>query len=400
MTKRNRAILFAIAGGGAALIGAAVLLLLTRQFRVGLAGLSPAEAAAYSAALKDVPGARSAVIAKLDAVPSPRSLPDAIIAPMGAALSALSDEFASIPDATIRKTPYSIAAAARDAKDRPYAMPLQLDQFQVAYSFSAFERLGIKIEKRLTLAQLEGALAAYKASGAPALLFAGEDDESLLLVISALCLSLGGEDAYRDLVKELAGGAEFRTLAEARLGRGQGGKSLTLGSLIGELRSWGAKGYLHPEWFNLKPIDVAAYLRNGSAFVALIPLSQRRTVPYESINRYGWDGYPAAQGVQSRAYLAPMTALAFNSRASGRGPQAVMRGISDFLTNGDAALALAKSDGRATTLAAAPSPDIQATKAMNWAAESGIVVNGVYRDAFVSSGAAHAFAEELRNAAR
>jgi hypothetical protein len=397
MTKRGSAI--AIAAGGAALLGAVLLLSLSpRRFEVGLSGLSPAEEAAYSGLLKGAAGTRGLRILKGPL--AARGLPGAMIAPAGASLASLAGSLDTIPANAIRKVPPAMGQAVLDAKGRAYALPLQLDQFQVAYSFATFAGLGVKVEKRLSLAQLEGALAAYRSSAAPALLFAGGDDETLLLVLSALCLSRGGEGAYRALVAEIASGAEQGRLMKKALGPGPDGKALTLESLIGAIKDWKAKGYLHAEWYNLGPDTVATYLRQGRAVAVLIPLSLRRIVPYESINKYGWDAYPAAPGVAASAYLAPMTAVAFGASSAGRRTESARRELLGYLTKDDTAMRLAKDDGEATTLAAAPSPDVQARLAMNWAAESRVVVNGIYRDAFASREAARAFASAVREAAR
>jgi hypothetical protein len=383
---RSRLIVAALAIAALA-VAAFALLPSPRLLGVSLAYLSPLEESSYRALLKGVPGV-SAI--------GPRDLPDARICRMGAGLSVLSDSLMTLPEESINKVPPSLRGSVADARGRVFALPLQIDPFQVAWSYEGFAMAGVKVKGRLSLAQLSSALAAYKDPAAPALLFAGGDDETLLLVISALCESRGGIRAYRALVETLRAKSGLEAAKSAALGLDPQGRAFSLSSLLDEMSYWRAKGYLHPEWFNLRDEDVLAYMQHGLGYVMLGGLSFRRSVPYEIIAGYGWDEYPYQPGLSERAYLAPMTVLVLDAKTAGRGTAKARAAILQALADPDGALRLAKGTGRATALSAAQAPDIQAADALAWAAGSRAVVNGIYLDAFASGPSAREFAQEVR----
>jgi hypothetical protein len=371
-----------------------------RSLAVSLASLSSSEESSYRALLKEVPGVSSVQALAPGAALKPGDLPDALVCRMGAGLSGLSASLMTIPEASIDKVPPSLRGTVADAKGRVIALPLQLDQFQVAWSYAGFAKAGVKVKGRLSLAQLSAALAAYKNPAAPALLFAGGEDETLLLVVSALCESRGGLRAYRALVDAIRAKGGFEAISAAALGFDPGGGTFSLASLLDEMRAWRSKGYLHTEWYNLKGEDLLAYMRHGLGYVMLGGLSFRRSVPYEVIDGFGWDAYPDRGALRDRAFVAPMTVLALGAKAGGKRAEKARASILEALTSPDGALRLAKGTGRATAMSAAQAPDIQAADALAWAAGSGAVVNGIYLDAFASGVAAREFADKVREYVR
>lgn len=379
-------------------VGAAVSIGLyarERPLSVAAAALDEREIAAYGKALSKAKG-----LSKLSARPTLKDslsgrASEVLVARLGAELSGSSAAFTEIPAETLAKLPPSVRAASLDAAGRPFVMPVELDPFQVAYSYAGFGPDAPRNDARLTDKDIDSALKRHKDPRAPAMLFAGGDDETLLLVISVLCEVRGGAAAYQALVAAAAKGGDLSAIASIPVGTAPDGSAFGLGSLMEVIKGWKAKGYLHPEWFSLQPADVVAYLKGGLGLVALLPLSLRREVPYEAISGYGWDSYPGSPAGRARAYVAPLTGCAVAARGGARSARAA-RAAMGALTDSRTALEMAKETGRATTLAAAPAPDIQAADALAWAAGASIVVNGLYRDAFVTEADAKSFAAAVR----
>jgi hypothetical protein len=369
------------------------------KLSLSLWSLDQAEERALRSVVAARPPAARAILRLRSEKPAHRA-PEALAARMSLSLSYLSGGLAEVPKAALDSVPPSLLASCRDGQGRAFALPIQLDHYQVAYSYDLLEKSGLRARGKLSLGQLSSALQAYKDTRAPAILFAGGDDEALLLLVSALCESRGGLDAYAALVRAVRKDGSYETASRISLGRSPRGQDFTLGSLVDEIRSWKSKGYLHEEWFRLGYDDMRAYLSNGLGLVALAPLSFRRSVPYEKIDRYGWSPYPEEPGLARRAFVAPLTILAFGAGESAAAKEEARRELTAALLSPEAALAMAKATGRSTALAAAPAPDIQAADALAWAAGSDAVVNGIYRDAFETEAAAHSFAEALRAAAR
>lgn len=373
-----------------------------RPIGLSLVGLSSRESSAYRGLLADDAGPYSLKDAAPGTALSPGALPDALIAKAGADLSDLAGAFGALPASLLEMVPPSLREACLDAKGRAFAMPLQLDNFQVAYSRLGFAKAGARVKdpERLSLAQLTLALSGHQDPRAPALLFAGGDDETLLLVFSALCESRGGASAYRSMIAAIRKSADFEAARAAAIGIGPDGKAFSIGSLVDEMRGWKAKGYLHVEWYRLMPADVLSYMRNGLGFAMLSTLSFRRSIPSEALGDFGWDPYPEAPGVSGRAFIAPLTVLALSAKSTGARTVAARARLLRILSSPDAALALATRTGESTALSAAQAPDIQAADALSWAAGAEEVVNGAYRDAFATPAAARAFADGLRAAVR
>ncbi len=386
--SRRIALAVAVAGGLALAAGGVWLALSARPFTVAVVGLSDAELEAYSVLFPA--GHRVIRIAAAEAGAERLGAlrADCVLAWRGLPASALSVRAQPVPSALLDAVPPSLNAGLRRDDGTVAGMPLQLDHFSLSWDAERFASLGLP--EPGSRAALESALAAYDDPVGPAMLFAGGDDETLLSVLSALCLSSLGAAGYDRAAEALAGEASFDAAMDRPIGAYADGREASLRSAAREIIAWRDAGRLHPDWWNLTESDVKAFLEKGYGFAVLGTLAFRRSVDYQSIYRFKTLRFPGA----GDSMLAPVLALYLSPRASMKDEaSAVLAAASDPET----AYSLATATGRATALSAARAPDVQAADLLSWAAGSGSLRNGLYRDAFSEPLEAAAFAAALRD---
>jgi hypothetical protein len=344
--------------------------------------------------------ARLTVAAALPMAPARLPWADVIVARAGLAARTASPRPVIIPDDIMARTVPSLRRAVEIA-GVPQAMPLFLDHFELAWNRDRFSSLGFQTMDSLD--DMERALASWTAyrhvtrnaleKSTYAFVFAGGDDESLLLLLSALCVSERGLSAYNAVTRSLVAGTPLDALEDMVIGTSIDGRPLTFGAILARLASWNGKGYMHPEWYALQDKDIKSMMEGNVAFMSAQLLSFHRGVDYNAITRFSTGRFPVMPAVMDRAIVAPLTiAIVTASRGRTRKALDLIRAMTDAATAREAA----STSGRSTTIAAATAPDIQAAAALSFAAASSTVVSGWYRDAFADEEKAHQFAAEVR----
>ncbi len=392
-------------GVALALVAAAVgafQFVATRKPVLALYGLDGRE----TQAIRNLAGtsARVTVAAALPVAPARMHRADVVVtrAGLGARMDSL--KAVAMPVDIVARTVPSLRAAD-ERNGVPMAMPLFLDHFELAWHRDRLSSLGLKDIG--TMDDLELALASWTAyrqgtrnaveKSTYAFVFAGGDDESLLLLLSAMCVSEGGLSAYNAVSKSLIAGTALDALAGMAIGVSADGKPLTFSSLLDRLASWSKRGYMHPEWYALHDKDIKSMIEGNGAFMSAQLLSFHRSIDYNAIARFSSGRFPLFGSYPDRALVAPLT-IALVTASRGGAPRAfeLVRTLADVATAREAA----STAGRSTTLAAATAPDIQAADALSFAASSPTVVSGWYRDAFADERKAHEFAALARTAIR
>ncbi|MBN2874829.1 MAG: hypothetical protein JXM71_07020, partial [Spirochaetales bacterium] len=342
----------------------------SRPFTVAFLDFPDKDVASYASLLPE-----TVAIVRLDSSTimgneNPEPDADCFIGPFGLALSQLADA-TTLSDVRLQNSfPPSVLRLVAGIGAGKVGLPLQIDHFSLSWDREAFDGRGQPYP--LTRDALEAAMSSYANPVGPALLFAGGDDETLLLVLSVLCVSESGAAGYDRAVEVLRQGGDAED---------------ALSGPLGVLTSWNRNGYLHPEWYKLTSRDVRAYVEKGFGYLLLATLGFRRTVDYQSIYRFGTAPFPSAG--RSDAIVAPLTAAVFSPRRSMLGDS---RAVIDRMVDPEEAFRMAVETGKASTLSTARAPDVQAADALSWVAGRQTLVNGLYRDAFASAKDAGAFA--------
>ena len=398
--KRPHNYIFGIVVGVLLLSVAAVYAyLLFRPLRAALVGLDAAETKAIERVLtesklrlvlSEIPAGD---LAKTLAAPLP---PDLVFARSGLELNRSRAELENLPAALVKRVPQSLSWAVSE-RDETRSLPLLVDHFELAWRFERWASL--KLKEPRTRADFEKAAATLTTPQSPAILFAGGDGETLLLVLSVLCVAQKGTGAYRSSVSAIIDwarearkkGASIPPISELLA------QNPALADAVAELRRWKTAGRLHIEWDRLLAKDVRSYMESGMGNLVLQSLSFHRTVPYAVIGDYRAYPFPRFAVTDRPALVTPMTTVSVTRRGwrVGRALEAV-----DRFAQPRAGFLLAETSGRATALSAAQAPDIQAADVLSWAAAHRNIVSGFYRDAFYESAAAESFAAALREALR
>ncbi len=306
-----------------------------------------------------------------------------------------------LPDAIANRTVPSLRQAQM-AGERTTGMPILLDHFELAWNRN---RLGMIGQRAPTdLEELESTLKRWTAlktgskdpseAATYALVLAGGDDETLLLFISALVASEGGLYGYRALAKAWQSSANLSDSLAVTVDIDSSGKASSFGEVLSRLKTWIKAGYLHPEWYNFKPSELNAFVRNKRAFFCAMLLSQHRSIDYDALTGYDSGMFPTKASGANRVLVAPLTMAAISSKSS---RQAKALAALERLTDAKRGKEAAARSGRATSLAAAVAPDIQAADALAWAAGSPYVASGLFRDAFSLPQDAKAMAQAIRD---
>jgi len=388
--SRNIIILVAVI----ALSGIAALFFIrSKPFTVAYIGLSDLEIEVYSGLFSsdvqimkaDYPRGGSGALEGIAA--------DIIIAGNGLAIRQISDRFDPPPESCLSSVPPSLVNAVKRDDGSVSGFPLQIDHFSLAWNMDVSAALGLPAP--VSRGAMEAAMMAYGSRVGPALLFAGGEDETLLMVLSALCISEYGAAGYAKAIEAIRGSRDMDGAFRARIGGDGKGGDANLDVLIEILASWQSAGFLHAEWQNLKASDVKAYMEKDLAFMVLGTLTFRRSVDYQTIYRYGSMPFPAVGSPD--ALVAPITGIFLTPRKL---KSAMLYDVLKKMIEPETAFRMAKTTGKATTVSTARAPDVQAADALSWAAGRQTLVNGLYRDAFADTAAASAFATAVRERVR
>ena len=282
---------------------------------------------------------------------------DIIVTRAGLAARSEAIKPAAIPGDIIGRTVPSLRRAV-EINGVPSAMPLFLDHFELAWNKDRLSSMGLG--KMNTIADMEHAMAAWATrrttstdaleKSSYAFVFAGGDDETLLLLLSALCVSEGGLSAYDVITRSLIAGTTLDAMRGMAIGAAENGTPLTFGSILDRVASWNKTGYLHPEWYTLQDKDVKALLEGNLAFMSAELLSFHRTVDYDAIAGFSTGRFPLPGAAAGRALVAPLTIAVVTARG-GRIAKAL--DLIRSMTDPAAAREAATTSGRSTTIAAA-----------------------------------------------
>ncbi|TFG81651.1 MAG: hypothetical protein E4H20_09365, partial [Spirochaetales bacterium] len=209
---------FAIVLLGLAAIVSTILITVNAPLKVALVGLDEREQSVVRDILGD--GSRYLVVEQGPTGTAAMAIKaDLAMYRAGVWTSASVISSAPIPVSLLNATVPSLRAAAT-AAGTAVAMPLFLDHFELAWQADRLSSIGLS--PPWSIAEMERAMAVWTERRAhtgsalerstSALAFAGGDDETLLLFLSALCLSEGGWSAYSTVRNALIGGATMQDL--------------------------------------------------------------------------------------------------------------------------------------------------------------------------------------------
>ncbi len=281
-----------------------------------------------------------------------------LFSPIGQASAALSDEAHRPAERVRRLLPTTIRNAGSSGRDA-YALPLLMDHYELAYSKKLFPENRYETPKTVT--RMLQMARAVKTKKTWPLICAGSRDEDLLLLTGTLVHSLHGIDSYKSLVAHIRSGEPFETILE----------ETDLKSVLETLLSWRRERLLHPQWLEMTNEDIEAFMRFDSAAFVFMPLSTRRQINAETVEKYDSYRFPADHAATSYPLTAPVYAgIRIRNELFADSAEKFLYSLAE-----DAAQqSLSRDTGLAPANAKAPVPDKQAYDVRYWAAASQVLV--------------------------
>lgn len=278
----------------------------------------------------------------------------------------------------------SAIAKAGLIDSEPRAIPLLLDHYELAFYKTYRDKAGLRIPE--TLSGLEDYLRKEKQYATFPFICTGSDDRTMLALLSALTDSLAGVSGYDSLVKAIRQNSSLYSVMDIPLSG-----TTTLRTVLDTLRLWKQEGLIMPQWYELKEVDITAYMENHMTSVVFMPLSVHRAKKFVIIKYYEEARFPIGDIETDHALIAPvLSGIMFRDTA---GEQDILEG----LLSAETQERLSSLTMLAPVSSRAEANDRQADDVRFWAAScAGGPVAGLYDDAFTNAAAASSFSREIR----
>ena len=189
--------------------------------------------------------------------------------------------------------------------ERHYAIPILLDNFEIAYYMPAMKNLELSAPRNY--GGLLRYLKAVKKTQEIPLACAGAEDKDLLGFVSVMAEILYGAEDYKkmlEMVKE-----------SAALNKSALPESLT--RVLDEIKAMQEKGFLFPQWTKASPRDVSYFMQERKLGASAMFLSERRDFEYNLIKFYEASLFPRYDNSVEHGALAPQIVAALLNDKNG-----------------------------------------------------------------------------------
>src|SRR5574344_295751 len=209
------------------------------------------------------------------------------------------------PDEKVVSLIPSAAAQSCMSDGKRYALPLLIDDYEIAYYRTYRETAKLEIPQ--TFGELEPYLSSVRKYADFPLFCAGRDDETLSAFVSSMVEAQCGTQGYRRLVRLLGSGADFNECLSAELGKSEDGTPVSLASTLDIIRDWQNRGLIHPRWFEAGEIDVETFMGDHRLGAVFMSLSSRRRKPSQRLMYYDSGRFPVNPAVKDHALITRVT---------------------------------------------------------------------------------------------
>lgn len=273
-------------------------------------------------------------------------------------------------------------------------LPILLDNYEIAY-YKTY-RTKAKLQIPTTLASFEAYLKTIKEFAQYPLICAGNNDKTLLALISALTESSYGATGYKELVANCIQDSSFEKNLDKPLLSTKADTTIaspaSLRTVLDLLKSWQQQELIMPKWYQVTDSDINAFMREHFLGAIFMSLSTHRTKEFVLIKYYDVERFPINQNIKNHALIAPvLQGILFNNTA---GEQDILKGL---LTDKNQAKLSTKTMLAPVTSRSVPN-DRQADDVRFWAAScSAGPVTDLYNAAFTNPAEAALFAQNIRD---
>lgn len=303
-----------------------------------------------------------------------------LFTPAGQAAAGLASDVHAPAGRVRRLLPTTIRNAGATGKT-PYALPVLLDHFELAWSKEILARNNATEPK--SIPEMLETAQKVKTRRVWPIICAGSRDRDLLLLVGTLLHTQYGLDAYMALVTEIRKGSTFETiLAETNLD-----------DVLETLLSWRRDRLLHPQWLEMTGVDLEAFMKFDNTAFVFLPLSARRELDPKIAEKYASIAVPPEVKASSYPLTAPVYAgLRLRNELFADTAEQFLYS----LVQEDMQSLLSRESGLAPSNAKTTVPDKQAYEVRYWAAASRVLVPDPVTAAVDDPARLASFAEEIR----
>lgn len=220
--------------------------------------------------------------------------------------------------------------------------------------------------------------------------FAGNEDETLLQLITALTEAKYGYEGLNSVIKVLKQNCDFACLLDARVA-----ENATFRDVLQELINWKKSGILYDENYNMKESDLLAMIEYGLPEIVFLPLSTHRKIPSRSLETYTSTVFPATNVFSKRCLVAPaVVGIPITERKFFSSKTAT--NILQSILESENMSQLALSSKLIPASLSARTADIQASDARLWIASASLTTNHIATESFLSVSKTYFLAESIR----
>lgn len=284
----------------------------------------------------------------------------------------------------------SIKASAPTAKGLITGVPLLIDNYEIDVQVEPFTKSGI--DSVVVWNDMSRLAKKLKTPSIIPILFAAENDESLINFFGALVESTSGVQAWNSMVKKLtalsdSGKTTFSAYEElVNQMKQEDGELFKAATLV---QSWKKEGFIPNNISQISFRDIYTYMSANLTPIAFMTLSQHRTIEYKTISKFSSIYYPSVNANAERYFTSPVILAVPLSRDK------VARNSIRLLSNSMQTL-LCSRTGLAPVQANCSTPDKQSDDVRYWVAASNKPLPALSDAAFTKKTERNAFASALR----
>lgn len=293
----------------------------------------------------------------------------------------------------VSNMPSSIQAIVPQTAEKITAIPLLLDNYEIAYHKEKAKSAQIK--ELITWQDVQTLASKTKSSTMAPIIFAAGDDIELINIMGALLESVSGKKAYDSVVEKIRANIKagkvsvqsFYNLADELFAID--GEFYQTAQMLNE---WKTYGLLPKNFLSMSVKDVRAFISSNDSIntIAIMSLSQHRRIERDFIAKYKSSYIPSI--LNERSFTAPiiMAVPLSKNKIVKKSLKSLAKELQGSLSN---QTELAPTDKNAST------PDRQADDARFFIAASNPPLAGLSQ-AFTTKGTRAAFAEAIRSKLR
>lgn len=177
-------------------------------------------------------------------------------------------------------------------------LPLSLDHWEMAYYKRGMEKTTTGYPR--SLENLDSLLNEMKEIVFVPMYLSGGNDNELLAFISAVTESIGGSNAYANLVKKLAETEDLEGILDYEL---DSESKVTLRTILDKIIEWQKEELLYTKWTSSKDGELINLGNERQIGVFFTSLTKHRTFPLSVTEGYAADRFPLVNSKESHGLI-------------------------------------------------------------------------------------------------